>query len=189
MCCMHVVFLCFIFVLYEIVLAYVVFALYAGCLNLKKQKKKIMCCIFPRVERALIFCVIFFPRVERALVLLCCIFRAWNALWRYCVIFFRLWNALFWRYCVIFSARGTRSGVIVLYFPRVERALALLCYIFACGTRFGVIVLNFPRMESAMALLCYIFREWNALWYFVLNSFRVVIYLPCDLPVFISKLS
>ena len=73
-----------------------------------------MCCIFPRVEHALVFCVIFFC--------MC------NVLWRYCVVFsargthsellcyiFRAWNTL-WNYCVIFSARRTRSGVIVLYF-------------------------------------------------------------------------
>ena len=102
-----------------------------------------MCYIFPRVKCALVFCVIFL--------------RTWNTLW-YC-----------W---VVFSARGTRSGIIALYFLRVECALALLCYIF-------------PRVERAMPLLCHISRAWNALWYFVLNSFRVVIYLPCDLLVFI----
>ena len=77
----------------------------------------------------------------------------------------------------------------MLYFSHVERALALLCYNFACGTHSGVIVLYFPRVEGALALLCYIFRACNALWYFVFNSFCVVIYLPCDLTVFISKLS
>ena len=77
--------------------------------------------------------------------------------------------------CYIFYACGTRSGVIVLYFPHVERALELLRYIFLC-------------VERAMALLCYIFRTLNALWYFMLDSFCVVIYLPCDFSVFISKL-
>ena len=113
-----------------------------------------MCCIFPRVERALMFCVIFFLHVEHAQVLLCCIFRAWNALWRY---------------FVIFSAGETCSGIIVLYFPRVERALALLCYISTHGTRSGFILLYFPcvegpHVERALALLCYIFRAWYALW-------------------------
>ena len=61
-------------------------------------------------------------------------------------------------------------------FPRVERALVLLCYILS-------------QVERALVSLCYIFRVRNALWYFVLNYFFVVIYLPCDLPVFISKLS
>ena len=162
MCCMHVVFLCLIFVLYENVLAYVLFVLYDGCK--KNTEKKITCCSFPCLERALVFCVIYFPRVERPLKLLCCIFRVWNALWHYCVILSYVWNAL-WHYCVIFfapgtrsgvlcyifSARGTRSGVIVLYFPRVERAMALLCD-------------TFLRVECALALLCYIFRAWNALW-------------------------
>ena len=99
--------------------------------------------------------------MERDIVLLCCILRAWEALYYY---------------CVIFSACGTRSGVIVLYFPRVERTLELLCYIFL-------------HVERALALLCYIFHAWNALWYFVSDTFCVEIYLPCDLSVFISKLS
>ena len=176
----------------------------------------LMCCIFPRVERALVFCVIILLRVERALELLCYIFRMWNALWCHCVIF----STLGTHYGVIvlyFLVCGTRSGVILLYFPHVERALQLLCYIFrawnviwrycliffsvwnalwrycvifsARGTCYGIIVLYFPRVEGALALLCYIFRACNALWYFVFNSFCVVIYLPCDLPVFISKLS
>ena len=53
------------------------------------------------------------------------------------VLYFCVCNAL-WRYCVIFStcvgpARGTRSGIIVLYLMHVERVLALLCEIhFMC---------------------------------------------------------
>ena len=115
--------------------------------------------------------MVIFLCVERALV--------------FCVIFFCAWNAL-WHYCVVFSAHGTRSSVIVSYFPRVEvpnveRALALLCYIIrvwrarawntlwsycvissarggpACGTRSDVIVLYFTRVKHALALLCYIF--------------------------------
>ena len=116
----------FIFVLYEIVLACVVFVLYAGCK--KKQKDKtvlyfsahgtrsgILCYIFCAWNALWYYCVIYFPRVECALELLCYIFCAWNALWYYCAIFSRVWNVL-WRYCVIYSACGTRSGVIVLYF-------------------------------------------------------------------------
>ena len=78
-----------------------------------------------------------------------------------------MWNAL-WPYCVIFSVLVTRSGVIVLYFPLVERALELFCYnfrawnvlwrycviFFAHGTRSGISVLYFPRMERALVLLC-----------------------------------
>ena len=133
-----------------------------------------------------------------------------------CCIFFRAQNALYY-YCVVFSAHGTRSGVIVFYFPacgrcstiiasyflRVECALALLCYILrawnalwcycvifsARGMRSGIIVLYYPCVECALALLCHIFCAWNGICYFVLNLFRVVIYLPCDFPVFISKLS
>ena len=102
-----------------------------------------------------------FSRVERALPILCHILSMWNALWRYRVIFF---------------ACGTHSGVIVLY-------------IFACGTHSGIIVLYYPCVECDLALLCHIFCAWNGICYFVLNLFRVVIYLPCDFPVFISKLS
>ena len=146
-----------------------------------------MCCIYVRGTRSSILCYIF-PHVERALVLLCCIFRTWDALWRYCVIFSvggtcsgvivlyfpHVEHALV--FCVIFSACGTLSGVIVLYFLRVECNLALLCYIF-------------PPVERAISLLCYIFCTWNVLWYFVLNSFRIVIYLRCEFFMFISKLS
>ena len=102
-----------------------------------------------------------------------------------------------------FTACGRRSSIIASYFLRVECALALLCYILrawnalwcycvifsARGMRSGIIVLYFTRVEHALELLCYILRAWNALWYFVLYSFCIVIYLPCDLPVFISKLS
>ena len=129
MCCVHVVFSCFIFMLYEIFVACVVLVLYACCKKNKNRKTKMRCCIFPRVERVLIFCVIFF--------------RARNALWQY---------------CVVLSAHGTRSDVIVLYFPRVERTLSLLCYIFfAFETYSGVIVLYFPYVKRNLSLLCYIF--------------------------------
>ena len=33
-------------------------------------------------------------------------------------------------FCVIFYTRGTRSGIIMLYVPRVKQALALLPHIF-----------------------------------------------------------
>ena len=82
--------------------------------------------------------VLYFLRVERALALLCCIFCSLNALWSY---------------CVIFSARGTRSGFIVLYFS-------------VFGTRSEVIVSYFPRVERALALVCYIFHMWNAHWHY-----------------------
>ena len=93
--------------------------------------------------------MLYFPRVEFDLALLCYIFRVWNALWRYCVIFY---------------ARGTRYGVIVLYFPRVERVWSYCIIFSARGMRSGVIVLYFPLVERAIALLCYIFYVWNMLW-------------------------
>ena len=78
---------------------------------------------------------------------------------------------------------------MLFIFLRVARALVLLCCISAFGMRAGIIVLYFPRVQRALLLLCYIFRACNAIWYFGLNSFRVVIYLPCDFTVSISKLS
>ena len=84
--------------------------------------------------------------------------------------------------CYIFSAHGIRTIIIVLYFLRVERALALICYIrtlygvimlyfSVCGMRSGVIVLYFQHVERALALLCYIFCLWNALWRYCVNFF------------------
>ena len=110
--------------------------------------------------------------------------------------------------CYIISVCGTRSGNILLCFLCVERALALLCYIFcmwnkfwcycviffcvwnmlwqycviffACGTRSGV-----PCAEQALAIFCYILRVWNALWrYCVIFSVHgmrsgvIVLYCP-----------
>ena len=123
----------FIFVLYEIVLACVVFVLYAGCK--KKQKDKtvlyfsahgtrsgILCYIFCAWNALWYYCVIYFPRVECALELLCYIFCAWNALWYYCAI----------------------------YFPRVERALALLCYIFRVWNALWRYCVIFLPVEHAL---------------------------------------
>ena len=111
MCSMHVLFSYFIFVLYEIVIACVVFVFYAGCLK-KTQKNKKLCVVFFHAWNALWCFLLYFSTHETRLGILYCIFHAWNALWR-C--------------CVIFSSCGTRSGDIVLYF-------------YACGTRSGVIV-------------------------------------------------
>ena len=136
--------------------------LYDGCKKTKNRKTKNDVLYFSSCgAHSGILCYIF-PHVERALVLLCFMFRILNALWHYCVII----SACGTRSGLIvlqFSACGTRSGIIVLYFTRVERALSLLCYVY-------------PRMEHALALLCYSFRTWNALWYFVFNSFFFVIY-------------
>ena len=85
---MHVVFLCYIFVLYEIILACIVFMLYAVCLKKKDRETKND--------------VLYFPVCGMRSDIL----------------------------CHIFSARGTRSGIIVLYFMRIEGTLALLCCIF-----------------------------------------------------------
>ena len=55
--------------------------------------------------------------MQCALVLLCYIFRKWNALWRY---------------NIILSAHGTHSGVLVLYFLRVECAMIICVEFFSC---------------------------------------------------------
>ena len=126
------------------------------------------------------------PRFERAHALLCYVFCAWNAIWNYFVIFYACGGPV----------HGKCSGVIVLYFlrvevPRVEFALLLLCYIFctwnalccscvlfsasggrAHRVRSGIILLYFPRVERALALLCFIFSL------FRMCSGIIVLYLP-----------
>ena len=87
----------------------------------------------PRMDRALTllgFIVLYFPRVERTLGLLCYIFGVWNALWRHCVIFYTRGG----------PARGTGSGIMVLYFSHVDG----------------------PCVECTLTLLCYIIRTWMA---------------------------
>ena len=54
-----------------------------------------------------------------------------------------------WCYCVILYARGTHSSDIVIYFTPVDRPVR--------GTRLGVILVYFMRMERCLKLLCYIF--------------------------------
>ena len=63
-----------------------------------------------RAVMSLFFYCVFFLRVERDLGLLCYIFSALNAIWRHCIILYACGE----------PPHGTRSGVIVLYFPRVE---------------------------------------------------------------------
>ena len=82
----------------------------------KNRKTKMMCCIFPRVEFALVLYVIYFPRVELALV--------------FCVIYFRVWNAI-WYFVLYFSTCRTRYVILCCIFMRVERAL-IVCVIFFC---------------------------------------------------------
>ena len=87
----------------------------------------ILCYIFPSVERALVFCVIFF-----------CL---WNAYWYFVlyisacgtrtgifVLFFCVWNA-HWHFVLYVSANGTCSGTLYFIFPLVEHAL-VFCIIF-----------------------------------------------------------
>ena len=73
---------------------------------------------------------------------------------------------------------GTRYDVIVLYFLLVERALLLLCSIFArggpvCGMRSGGILVQFMRVKHALALffLCF--------YVCVMSSGVIMLYFQC----------
>ena len=98
--------------------------------------------------------------MERAMMLLCYILHTLNALCRYCVIFMRVegpcMECALEILCYIFRvsrpASGTRCDIIMFD-----------CVIFfVCGTRSGVIVLYFPRVERALVSLYYILRVWRA---------------------------
>ena len=102
-----------------------------------------------RVERALVFCVIFY--------------RGWNALW----------------YIVLYpSGCGMRSGILGCIFWHVECALVFMLYFSACGTRSGnmfiffcvwnalwYFVLNYLHAERDLVFCIIFFFVWNALWY------------------------
>ena len=121
----------FIFVLYEIFLAYGVLLLHAGC------KMFLMCCNFSAHGTCSgILCNIF-PCVERALVLLCYFFTHGTRSGIIVLFFPRVERALALS-CYIFSACGKCSGIIVLYFPRIERAL-----VFCVKLIFVVIYLHY----------------------------------------------
>ena len=132
-CCMHAVLFVFFFVLYEIFLACVVFVLYARFKYILKTGKKMMCCI----------AVLYF------------------FLWNFCLIYFRVWNALW--YCKFLCHIFPRVECamvfckLVLYFPRIERALVLwdfMLYFYACWMRSGIV-------KFWVIFFC----MWNALWY------------------------
>ena len=53
----------------------------------------------------------------------------------------------------------------MLVFKKTEKKKNDVLYFSACGTRSGVLCYIFPRMERALALLCCIFCVWNALWH------------------------
>ena len=93
-----------------------------------------------RVERALLLLCYIFPCVERALALFCYVFCVWNALWRY---------------SVIFAACGTRSGVVVLYFPCVERALVFCVKFISCCNIVTLILFNFSSYACLKLSLIY----------------------------------
>ena len=92
---MNVVFSCFIFVLYGIILACVVYVFYAGCKKCKKNRKTkndvmyfsargtrsdILCYIVSARGTCSSIIVLYYLHMKCALTLLYYIFRAWNAL-------------------------------------------------------------------------------------------------------------
>ena len=111
----------------------------------------ILCYISPRVEYALVFCVVLsacemlsgilsliFQRVEFALVFCVNCFCMWNALWycaMLCYIFLVLERSLvLWNFVLYFSAFGTRSGIVeccVIFFFSFNVLLycEFFCYI------------------------------------------------------------
>ena len=73
------------------------------------------------------------------------------------VLFFRVWRARVWN----------MSGVIVVYFLRVECALNLLCQ--------KILRVEGPQVECALSLLCYKFFVLIALWWYC------VIFFACEM--------
>ena len=93
-----------------------------------KQKTKMMCCIFSRVDCALVFCIVFFC----------------------------LWNAL-WYFVLYFNVCGMRSVFFCYIFPRVERTLVFYVIFFYVWNGIWYFVLYFIRVKKRSGILCYIF--------------------------------
>ena len=158
--------LCYILVLYEIVLACVVFVLYACLKKTKKQKRIKLCvvltwCIFQRVKISYYY----FPGVEFCVIFLCAlIFRVifshvWNLL-----LFFSVWNSLWW-YIFLHVERALVFRVVFF------RLWSFVLYISACGICSGIPCYIFLCVERALIFCVIYFCVWNALWYFVLYIF------------------
>ena len=145
--------------LYEIVIACVVFVMYVCC----KKTQKSMCCIAVLYFSASgIFVLYFYVCGISCYIfthsgILCCIFRVWNfvsyfyacvtrsGIVEFCVIFFSMWNAIW--YCEISCYIFLRvKGALVLW--------NLVLYFYACGTHSCIV-------EFSVAFFC----VWNALWY------------------------
>ena len=188
--------LCCIFVSYDIVLAYVLFMLYACwfCFCL--------CHIFLRVERALVLWnfLLYFPArgTLSGIGILCYIFvyGTRSGIVDFCVIFFCMWNTIW--YCVIFSACGMRFGIAefvlhffacgtrigivefrVIYVLHVERILALwnfVLYLTACGTPYGIMhfcVTYFYKVKVLVEMIPLLL--WHMCFIFSCCIFRVVL--------------
>ena len=119
--------------------------LYVCCLK-KNRKNVLYCCVvfFACDIFVLYFCVCgtrssilyyIFPRVERDLV--------------FCVIYFRVWNAL-WYFVLYFSACGTRSDFLYYIFLRVERALFIIIIFFCVSKALLYLVLYIFRVWNTL---------------------------------------
>ena len=125
------------------------------CLRVVK-KLKMLCCIFPRWERALLFCVIFFPRVEGNLVL--------------CVTFFCLQNALY--YFVLYSYMCvTRCGVLCCIVLCVEHALVISVAVFHVWNALWYFVLNVLLFLSSFHVVLYL--PWFTLFFVFSASLKL----------------
>ena len=98
-----------------------------------------ICCIFPWVERSLLFCVISF--------------RMCNALW----------------YIVLYvSACGMRYHNFVFYIPACGMCSGNLCYIFYMWNALWYFVFFFMHVECLLVFCVIYFCMWNVLWFFLL---------------------
>ena len=92
----------------------------------RETRSGILCYIFPFVERALVFCVIYF--------------RVWDVLW-YSVLYF--------------YACGMRTGIMCYIFLCMERDLVFFIVFFRVWNAHWYFVLYFSHVERAL-LFCVI---------------------------------
>ena len=144
-----------------------------------------ICCIFPWVERSLVFCVICFRMCNTlwyiVLYVSACLMRSDIQ----CYIFLHVECALV--ICVKFSTCGTLSGMLSFIFMPVEFILVFCVIYFCIWNALWYFMLHFSMRETRSGIVEFrvkIFRVCNALWDFVLfifllfSSFRVELYLP-----------
>ena len=112
----------------------------------------VLCYIFLRVERALVFCVIFSLMWNALWCFVLYIFRVWNALWYFVLYILRLWNP-HWYLVLYFSACGTKIGVFCYIFSACGTCSVILCYIFLRVERALVFSVVFFCMQNVLLLL------------------------------------